>query len=291
MKRLIRYDFVGFLIASRIPNLIVIGATQYLTAFFLVSDYPNKLQQITGLGFFGMVVSTVMIAAGGYIINDYYDQKIDMINRPQKVVVGTMFRRRLAMLAHFLLTIGGIGLGFYLDIKIGVLHIVSSFFLWYYSNYLRRITLIGNVIIAMLTGLTLLIVTVYLERNEVLVYIYSLFAMAIILIREVLKDIEDVKGDATFGCQSIPVIFGIRGAKLFIYLVCLGSAGLLVSFLITTDIWLVRYYFLGLVPIFLWFIYRLVMADRQKEFNSLVRFTNLIILSGLVSMILIKTWI
>ena len=291
MKRLIRYDFVGFLIASRIPNLVIIGATQYLTAIFLVSDYPNKYQQVSSLGFFIMCLSTVMIAAGGYIINDYYDQKIDMVNRPDKVVVGTMFRRRLAMLAHIVLTLGAITVGFYLNTKVGVVHIISSFFLWYYSNQLRRITLIGNLVIAFLTGLTLLMVCVYLGRNEILVYIYASFSMAITLIREVLKDIEDVKGDSTFGCESIPVIFGIRGAKLFIYLVIGGSGAFLLSFLITIDNWLVRYYFLALLPIFIWFIYKLIYADRQRDYQRLISFTNLIILSGLISMILLKPWL
>lgn len=290
MKRLIRYDFVGFLIASRIPNLIIIGATQYLTAILLVGDFPGKYQRIKSPGFFIMALSTGMIAAAGYIINDYYDQKIDMINRPTKVVVGTMFRRRLALLSHAVLTVSAIGMGFYLDVKIGVVHLFSSFFLWYYSNYLRRITLIGNLIISFLTGLTLLMVPIYFDRGEPMVYVYSLFAMAITLIREVLKDIEDLKGDATFGCQSVPVIFGIRGAKLFIYLVTFASAGLLVSFMIALDNWGVRIYFMALFPFFLWFIYRLIWADRQKEYTSLITFTNLIILSGLVSMIFIKVW-
>ena len=290
MKRLIRYDFVGFLIASRIPNLLIIGATQYLTAFFLVSEYPQKLNQLTSKGFFMMVVSTVMIAAGGYIINDYYDQKIDMVNRPDKVVIGVLMRRRLALLAHFVLTVGAIALGFYLNPKIGVVHIFSSFFLWYYSNQLRRITIIGNVVIAFLTGLTLLMVCIYLARNEVLVYIYASFAMAITLIREVLKDMEDVKGDSKFGIESLPVIFGIRGAKAFIYLAIGISGAFLISFLITIDIWLVRYYFMALLPIFIWFIYKLIYADRQKDYQSLIRFTDLIIISGLISMILLKSW-
>lgn len=290
MKRLFQ-DFVGFLLASRIPNLLVIGATQYLTAIFLVDDYSNKTSQLLSLGFFTLVLSTVMIAAGGYIINDYYDQKVDMVNRPHKVVVGTQFRRRMAMLSHFILTLCGLGLGFYLDVRIGVIHIFSAFFLWYYSNFLRRITLIGNIVISFLAGLTLLIVTVYLQRSEVLVYAYSLFAMAIVLIREVIKDMEDVKGDERFGIQSIPVIFGIRGAKLFIYLISIGSAGLLVFYLIKIDNWYVRLYFIALLPIFMWFIYKLIMADRQIHYKYLVRFTNVIIISGLLSMIFTKSWL
>lgn len=290
MKRIIRYDFLGFLIASRIPNLFIIGATQYLTAILLVSDFPHKYDWVKSWHFFIMAISTGMIAAAGYIINDYYDQKIDMINRPDKVVVGTMFRRRLALLAHGILTILAIGMGFYLGIKMGAIYLFAAFSLWYYSNYLRRITLIGNLIIAFLTGLTLLMVPIYFDRNEPMVYVYSLFAMAITLIREVLKDIEDLKGDSAFGCQSIPVIFGIRGAKFFIYAVSLGSAAMLVTFLIALDNWTVRFYFMALLPVFIEFIFRLYQADRRKEYTSLITFTNLIIFSGLISMILIKVW-
>ncbi len=290
MRRLLQ-DFIGFLKASRIPNLLTIGSTQYLAAIFLISEYPKKYDDLTSIWFFLMVASTVMIAAGGYIINDYYDQKVDLVNRPHKVVVGTKLRRRKALLSHFLLTVGGISLGFLLDIKIGVVHLFSSFFLWYYSNYLRRITLIGNIIISFLTGITLLLVAIFLERSEVLIYAYSLFAMAIVLIREVIKDMEDVKGDERFGIESIPVIFGIRGAKWFIYLVSIGSAGLLIYYLIKIDSWVVRFYFTGLLPVFAYFIYRLILADRQIHYKSLVRFTNVIIISGLISMILTKSWI
>lgn len=288
MIRLLRYDLPGFLMASRIPNLLVIGATQYFTALFLVADYAGKTEMIVSLRFFLMVSSTVMIAAGGYIINDYYDQKIDMINRPDRVVVGVLFRRRLAMLAHMVLTLGGIVLGFLLDDKIGLIHIFSSFALWLYSNQLRRLTLLGNFLIAMLTGLTLFIVTVYLGRLEPVVYAYSLFAMAIILIREVIKDIEDVKGESAVGCQSIPVIWGIRGAKLFIFLVALGSGAMLLSWLVLVDHWPVRVYFTLLLPLFGWFLFRLIRADRQQQFARLRWFTNAIILSGLVSMLLMR---
>ncbi|MFT7029548.1 MAG: 4-hydroxybenzoate polyprenyltransferase [Marinoscillum sp.] len=288
MNRSLKYDFLGFLIASRIPNLLIIGATQYMGGFFLIDHTETPFDIFFSPRFFLLVFSTVAIAAGGYIINDYYDQKIDMINRPQKVVVGTFLRRRLAMLSHLVLTATGIGVGFYLSIEIGAIHIFSSFLLWYYSNFLRRITLIGNLVIAFLPGLTLLLVAVYLKQNEVLIYVYALFAMGIVLIREVLKDIEDVKGDAAFGCESIPVIFGVRSAKVFIYIICLGSASLLVSFLFTVENWLVTYYFLGLVPVFLWFIYKLYFADKQIDYKYLVRFTNVIIFSGLISMILIQ---
>ncbi len=234
-----------------------------------------------------MVTSTLAIAAGGYIINDYYDQKIDMINRPKEVVVGTRLRRRLAMAAHLALTLGGIVLGFYLKMSLGIVHLLSGFLLWYYSNSLRRIPVVGNLVIAALSGLSLLVVLIYLDRNDPLVFAYSIFAATIILIREVIKDMEDVKGDATFGAQSIPLVWGIRGAKVFIYIVIAGGSFALISFLILVNSWPVRYYFLALFPIFVWFSFRLFKADKQRDYSRLIDFTNLIIFTGLISMLII----
>lgn len=234
-----------------------------------------------------MVISTLLIAAGGYIINDYYDQKIDMINRPKEVVVGTKLRRRLAIASHFLLSIVGITLGFFVKLEIGIIHMLSSFFLWYYSNSLRRIPVIGNLVIAVMAGLALIIVPVYLGRNEPMVFAYAVFAATIILIREVIKDMEDVKGDSTFGAQSIPVVWGIRGAKTFIYIVIAAGTIALISFLFLVKSWNVRYYFMALSPFFLWFCYRLALADKQRDYGWLIGFTNLIIFTGLISMLII----
>lgn len=287
MKRLIKYDFVGFLLASRIPNLLIIGSSQYLTAIFLVSDFSTKSKALISFEFFLMVASTACIAAGGYIINDYYDQKIDMINRPEKVVVGTLFRRRLAMVAHFLLSIIGIIIGFLIKSEVGIIHIFSTFSLWFYSNSLRRLPIVGNLIVSIMSGMALLLVPIYLGRNEPIVYAYAIFAMTIVLIREVVKDIEDVKGDSTFGCQSIPVVWGIRSAKYFILLVIIIGGLSLISFLVLIDNWLVRYYFIMLLPLFIWFVFNLIKADRQNDYAGLRSFTNLIILTGLISMIII----
>ncbi len=287
MIRLLTTDLPGFIKASRIPSLLIISATQVFTALFLVTDFSNKHAIIYSFDFVLLIISTLMIAAGGFIINDYYDQKIDMINRPKKVVVGTKFRRRLAMLSHSLLSVTGIAIGLWLDIRIGAVHIFSTFGLWYYSNHLRRLPIIGNMTISFLTSLTLLIVAVFFRRHEPLVYIYGLFAFLTVFVREIIKDIEDVKGEAAAGCQTIPVVWGIRGAKIFIYLVIAFGGSFLLSFLLTTDSLLVRYYFLLLIPVFGWFIYKLAHSDRQQHYIHLRMITNLIILSGLISMLLI----
>lgn len=269
----------GFLKASRIPNLLIIGGTQMATASYLLQ------QDILDTRFLILVVSTVMIAAAGYIINDYYDQKIDMINRPKRVVVGIELSRRPALLAHVMISTFGILLGFWVNPLIGLIHLFSSSLLWYYSNYLRRLPLIGNMSISILSGLSIIIVLVFFRIAHEIAFIYALFACLMVLIREVLKDIKDVQGDEAFGVQTVPVIWGIRGAKFLIYLVFVSGGALLLYLLITYQNIILRFYFLGLTPLFIWFIYKLIQADTMKLFRRLLLFCDIILFSGLLSLL------
>jgi 4-hydroxybenzoate polyprenyltransferase len=282
MVKKLLINIYGFLKASRIPNLLIIAATQSMVAVHLLN---KSYEDVLSFHFFLFLGSTLLIAAAGYIINDYYDQKIDMVNRPDRVVVGVLLKRRLALASHFLLSIVGIALGFLLDKWVGIVHIISTVSLWTYSNHFRRQPFIGNLIIGAMTGLTVVIVAVYYRQYDALVLVYAFFAGTITLIREIIKDIEDVKGESAFGCKTIPVIWGIRGAKWVIYSTSLIGLFFLVAFLIRfsdSRLWM---YFGILSPFYIWFIYKLISADKQKEYVFLHRFCNAIIFSGIVSII------
>lgn len=269
----------GVLKASRIPNLLILGGTQIATAIFLLD------QEILEPRFLLLITSTLMIAAAGYIINDYYDQKIDMINRPKRVVVGVELRRRPALLVHAIISILGILIGFWVDPLVGLVHIFSASLLWYYSNYLRRLPLIGNMSISLLSGMSILIILVFFHSQHEIAFIYALFAFLMVLIREILKDIEDVKGDEAFGVQTVPVIWGIRGAKVIIYMVVTSGGALLLYLLISHENLILRYYFIGLTPLFIWFIYMLIKADTRKHFRRLHLFCDTIVFTGLFSLL------
>ncbi|MCE2734732.1 MAG: geranylgeranylglycerol-phosphate geranylgeranyltransferase, partial [Flammeovirgaceae bacterium] len=197
--------FSAMLRLTRFGNLLIIGFAQTATAFFLVGSHTWQTFSLWLLS-----SSTIIIAAAGYIINDYYDIKIDYINKPERVVIGKIIPRRFAILFHTLFSVGGIAIGFYLSWQIGVIHFFSAFMLWLYSNSLKRLPLIGNVVIAFLTALSVFIIAVFYKTNINLILIYSLFAFFISLVREVVKDMEDLKGDITFGCKTLPILWGIR---------------------------------------------------------------------------------
>lgn len=277
-------DTASFLLASRVPNLLIIGATQVGAAYFLMDKEGADLWQ---LSFVSFVISTAMIGAGGYIINDYFDQKVDMINRPDEVLVGTRLRRRLALFFHLLLTLGGIGLGFFLDSLIGAIHIFSAGALWTYSGILKKQFLMGILTISFLTSLSLLIVMVYFRQFEMLVVAYAVFGFVTIFIRESIKDIISARGESAFGYQSVPLVWGMRGAKLLIFIVGLGGVGLLIFYLFSVPGWPIKYFFMGISALIVWLFFRLARADKVSTFQQIKNTLDLVMILGLASMTLV----
>jgi len=274
------FSFPGFVRLIRIQNLLIIVLTQYLTALYLLEEI-----HVFNLELFLLSLSTVFLAAAGYIINDYYDVKIDYINKPDKVIVGKIIKRRMVLFWHTFLNFSAIIIGVFLDWKIGAVHFASAFMLWLYSNQLKRLPFIGNLIVATLTGLSISIVSLYFGQKPILVHTYALFAFSISLIREIVKDMEDWQGDANFGCKTLPIIWGIRKTKLLLYL--LISLFYFLIFYMTqfleNDI--LYFYFSGLTLFVIYFIHRLRLADTIKDFHFLSNFCKVIMLSGILSML------
>ncbi|HET6541986.1 MAG TPA: geranylgeranylglycerol-phosphate geranylgeranyltransferase [Chryseolinea sp.] len=277
---LISSDFIeSWLKLTRFGNLVIIGFAQYFTAGFLIGK-----ETIYDYRLFLLSVSTVLIAAAGYIINDYYDVKIDYINKPERVVIGKNITRRFAILFHVLLSVAGISIGLYLSWMLAAVNALSVFLLWLYSNNLKRLPFIGNVTVALLTGLAIYVVDVLYRTQSSLVIIYSVFAFFMTLVREIIKDIEDLKGDNTFGCKTLPIVLGIRKTKIVIYIVIV----LFSICVFVLNYWYealpFQYYLIFLFVPVIWLLFRLVRADMKREFSLLSTFCKVIMLLGILSM-------
>jgi 4-hydroxybenzoate polyprenyltransferase len=225
-----------------------------------------------------------MIAAAGYIINDYYDIKIDYVNKPDKVVVGKLIKRRIVLASHIILNVIGIGIGFYLSLRVGALNFLAGFLLWIYSNKLKRMPLIGNLTIAFLTALSIAIIAVYYQKNESLLMAYAVFAFSINLVREIIKDMEDIRGDMRFGSKTLPIVWGLRKTKYFLFVLILIFV--LILFVLSSQLGnhtLNLFFIILIVPI-IYLIYLLYRADSQKRFHQLSTFCKLLMLAGISSM-------
>jgi 4-hydroxybenzoate polyprenyltransferase len=270
---------VSFFRLTRAWNLFIIAASQYFTTAMLIG-----VDKVLDWRLFVLTTSTVLIAAAGYIINDYYDIKIDLVNKPDRVVIGKGITRRYAILFHTLLSLTGIGLGLLLGWRIAAINFASVFLLWWYSNDLKRHPLIGNLVVALMTGIAVMMVDGLYQTGNLLILIYATFAFFMTLVREIIKDMEDLKGDHTFGCRTLPIVWGFRKTKILIYtvLAIFSTAVLLLNFYFTK---LPEYYFLiFLVPTMLILLIRLARADTKKDFAWLSGFCKLIMILGIFSL-------
>jgi 4-hydroxybenzoate polyprenyltransferase len=277
-------EIKGFTKAIRIPHLFGIVVVQFLTASYLIKT-PNEV--LLNWEFILLTASITMLAAAGYLINDYYDQKIDLINRPDRVVVGIHLRRRSALAAHMGLSILAIMIGLWIDRWLGLFNFFASFMLWLHSNYFRRVLLLGNIMVALMHVMIILVVATYFQVYNTYLLAYSLFAFVAIFIREVVKDLRGVKGDATHGAETISVTWGIRTAKKLIYLSIFCGIIFMIYFLEGALPTNSGFYFLALLPFLGWFIYRIQSADTQSHYRTLKKSIDWIILSGILSIFLL----
>ena len=275
--------FSHFAKLIRWPNLIIVAATQLMIALFLVQG-NSILGLITDIDFLILIMSTVLIAAGGYLINDYYDIKIDYVNKPERVVAGRYIKRRHILFVHTFISVLGILGGAFVALKIGVVNLFAAGLLWLYSNQLKRLPFWGNFSIALLTGLSVFVIYMYFEQSFILITSYAAFAFFISLIREIIKDLEDVKGDKAFGCRTLPIVIGSRKTKLFIYTISIIFLLVVVYFLKTEPKFV--YVFSVLSITLLFFNYWVYKADKIVDYKRLSSVCKIIMVIGMMSTIL-----
>lgn len=237
--------FAAFMKLVRWRNLFFIVLTQ--TLFFtcvlraVVEQYPkNAWIESKGGLFILLVIASVCIAAAGYIINDYFDLQIDAVNRPGRIVVNRIVKRRWAIFWHLCLSVIGLVLSIYISYKTKTYIIALGnagciLLLWFYSTTFKKQVLTGNVIIAALTAWVIVVVYFFagakiigdgnwkmasypfdIRKFFILTMAYAGFAFVLSLIREVIKDLEDMEGDAQYQCRTMPIVWGVPAAKVFV---------------------------------------------------------------------------
>lgn len=244
----------------RFPNLLIIAFTQYAMRYLIMEPLlPSSTfeLQFGNFQFALLVFSTMMIAAGGYIINDYFDTQTDLINKPKRVVVGVSIHRRQAMILHAIMNIMGVGIGIYLAFYIklptlSIVFLIATGLLWFYSTNYKRQFLVGNLAVSFLTGLVPLMVILFeipllnREYGELMlrssasfgyliawVGAFSFFAFITTFIREVIKDAEDFEGDRAYGMKTLPIVLGSKWTKLTLVVLILGTLAVLVYLLLS----------------------------------------------------------
>lgn len=282
----IKTSILAFLKLIRSVNLIILGFTQYMCRYFIIGKGEDSFTTILlDWRFFLLVASTVLVAAAGYIINDYYDIKIDLINKPKRVVLGKILHRRIALVSHTILNMIACLFAIFLGRDIFIIILLTTLLMWFYANQLKRIALLGNLLISLLTGIAVYLPALLYAPSQQVLVLYAFFAFFISLIREIIKDMEDMKGDEEFGCRTLPIIWGLRKTKRFIYLVGVLSISSICVILYFADSTIQLYFLMLPGPLFGWLGIRLFHADTSVQFLWLSNFCKWIMLVGVISMV------
>lgn len=292
-KYILAYSFAKLI---RIENLLLMALVLYVSNYYIYVKEGNALPTFYLII---LTISTIFIAAGGYVINDYFDLKIDKINKPNELILEKTIHRKAGILWHLVFSITGLLGGIYLAYKTGhlslsVIQILSIILLLLYSNILKKILILGNLTIALLAGLLPVLPYIYakllypqisiITTNALLSL--SAFAFFTTLIRELIKDIQDMEGDTVGKRKTIPIVWGFLASKIIAFFLLL----LLIIFLLP---FLIYYYFqyqytavvynltLLIFPVILT-IFLLIKYQEPKKFYILSAIMKGIMLAGII---------
>lgn len=299
----------------RWPNLMIIFFSMFFMLFLVIRPVLGMQESRFGMNlwqFVLLVVATLFIAAGGYIINDIKDQEADAVNHPEKNQIGKNLTQKQAALGYVILSLLGLFAGFYLSYLVqkthySLLFLLTVGLLWYYAERYQCQPIVGNLVIASLSALSFGLVWLYeifrlqshgvalpllpesISTVNTLVAIYMGFAFLSSWLREIIKDLEDLRGDEKVGCLTYPVAHGTKKAKslaIFVNLLGLFAAFYIQWLFYTKSLTLAFWYFMLVDALFIFVLIRLWKAKQKEDYSHLSIWVKVLMLTGILSMTL-----
>ncbi|WP_452223534.1 geranylgeranylglycerol-phosphate geranylgeranyltransferase [Lacinutrix chionoecetis] len=297
----------------RWKNLIMIAVVQVLIKYALFNvtfaDGTAIATTLDGFHFLLLVLTTLCIAAGGYIINDIYDMETDAVNKPNKVVVGKSITESTANKLYIAFTFIGVCIGFYLSHAVGrppffAIFVIIAALLYVYASYLKQIAVAGNIVVSILVVFSLLIVGVFelipamTVQNESIqstmlevLTDFGIFAFLINFIREIVKDTEDVDGDHKVGMQTLPILFGkTRTSKITMVLTIITIA--IIVYYVTTFLYrhtaAIVYFLFAIIGPLIYIAIKMFSAEKTIHFKHISFMLKIVMITGMLAMLLYR---
>lgn len=297
----------------RFVNLIIIAATLLVFKFFII-DYYYTVTALSTINFYILVMAIICIAAAGYVINDIEDVKIDLVNKPNKVLIGKVIDEKTANYLFIILNVMGMGSGFYLSYAVGqpnyaMIFVFSSGVLYLYATRLKYMLVVSNLIVSLLTAVCIITLGVYTilpiyaqdptyqDLNQyVFMYLltYAGFAFITNLLRELVKDAEDIEGDTQYEVHSIPIALGLKKTGIL--------TGVLTLLLVAGIFWIsyslffnstevITYIFIALLAPLLFTAIKAFTAKEKKDFKLLKTLYKIVMVTGIASAYVIYLYV
>lgn len=268
-------------------NLLLIAIAQYLTAIKILNPQLGIMQVLAMPQLHWIVFSTALINAGGYLINAFYDYEKDLANHGEDVILNKIISKRFAINAYVVCNTLAVLIGLMLNLKLALFYVLLTFLLWFYSHKLKKMPLLGNFCASFLAVSAFLSICIFYWHINKLIVLYATYIGLIALVREIVKDVEAIKGDMLFGYQTFPVKFGIKRTKMLLIplmLLCAPIGYLLYTHLAPS--YSAAYVVLSFTGILVWMFY-LVFSSNEKHFRQIDNYYKLIIVLGVLNIALV----
>ena len=281
------YKFISLFSVIRLYNIFIIIIAQYFTSIFIISIDNSISSILFDFQLFLLILSSSIAIASGYIINNFYDYEKDLINKPVKSKIDKVVRKRTKLSLYIILNFLCIYTSSLVSWKSVLFFSIYIFMIWFYSHKLKRILFVGNIVSSLLSVIPFLIILIYYKNFELIIFMYAIFLFLIVYMREIIKDLENIKGDFTLNYRTIPVVYGEQLSK-YLLMVISFIVVIIVCFLLTYfDTGMMYYYYYLSIVILLLFTIILRKYNSKKYYNLLHNLLKFLIVLGVLSIVLI----
>ena len=278
--KLLLIKFFSLFSVIRGYNILVLILAQYLTSIYILSKKETIKEVLFDLNLFLIVLASSLCIASGYIINNFYDSEKDLINRPIKSKIDRFVSQNTKLSIYFVLNFLAIVFVSYVSFRAVIFFSGYIFLIWLYSHKIKKMIIVGNIMSSILTVAPFFAILVYYKNFEIVIFFHALFLTLNLLAKEILKDLENIKGDFLINYKTVPVVYGERFSKrcitLAIVFAMLSSSMLLIFY----DLGTMIYYFKSLYFIYPIFFLSLYFSSKKKHFKILHNFMKLILIIG-----------
>ncbi|WP_431133803.1 geranylgeranylglycerol-phosphate geranylgeranyltransferase [Psychroserpens mesophilus] len=269
-------------------NILIIVLAQYLTSIYILAhDKPLKTV-LLDLNLLMLVLASAATIAGGYIINNFYDSEKDLINRPNKSKLDRLVSQNTKLSFYFVLNFSAVIMASYVSFNAVIFFSLYIFGIWFYSHKLKKLPFIGNLTSAILTITPFFAIFLYYKNFESVIFVHAVFLFLMISMRELTKDLENMKGDLLLGYKTIPVVYGEKASKIMLTMLILLTSIPLYLLLYQYDVGHMYIFFYLSVILLLIYLLLLWKSNTKTHYLILHNILKFIILAGVFSIVLIN---
>lgn len=279
--------FFGLFSVVRGYNILVVVVAQYLASVYIFAADKPVSSVIFDVNLLMLVLASSAVIASGYIVNSFYDSEKDLINRPQKTMLDRLVSQNTKLAFYFILNFVALIFASYVSFRAVLFFAFYILGIWLYSHKFKRITFFGNLVSAVLTVTPFFVIFIYYGNFDLVIFFHAMFLFLLLVIREIVKDLENLEGDFAQNYKTIPVKYGVHTSKIvitaFIILTTVPAVMLSTQYNLGYMYW----YFcfsLVLLAVFLFLLWR---SESKHQFLWLHNLLKLLIVVGVFCIALI----